>query len=294
MDTEAFLRSILPGQGIVALAELKPNKSSGKLFWYHHKYANTADAAVAAVAFDAGGRTVYHACSTFKEDLNKGFRTQDNAGWQKAFWVDADVEAGNPAKYGSKKEALQDVLRVCKELRLPAPTVVDSGGGLHLYWSLTEDVTTSVWTPLARQFKDRLSTLGFKQDPSRTADSASVLRPAGTHNRKTDPARPVRVVVEGKDITLEQFAAAIGAAVPAPVINAGVAGDPNEDDLGANLPVRQWSIQEAAEMLQFIDPACGRDTWRAVGFAIADSFGEAGRKLFISWSAGEMFQQVHQ
>jgi len=244
MDTEAFLRSILPGQGIVALAELKPNKSSGKLFWYHHKYANTAAASVAAVAFDQAGRTMYHACSTFREELPTRFRTQDNAGWQKSFWVDADVEAGNPAKYGSKKEALQDVVWVCKALPLPLPTIVDSGGGLHLYWTLTEDVTTAIWTTLAQQFKERLATLGFKQDTTRTADSASVLRPVGTHNRKTDPARAVRLVNEGKAITLEQFAAALGTVVPSPI----TAAMPEDDDLGGGM---EYPASSADRIIQF-------------------------------------------
>ena len=135
-DTEAFLRSILPGQGIVALAEPQRREGSTQVFWTHHKYPDVSAAAAAATAFDLAGRTVYHACSTFKEALPKRFRTQDNAGWQKALWVDADVEAGNSAKYGSKKEALHDVVRVCKELALPLPTIIDSGGGLHLYLSL--------------------------------------------------------------------------------------------------------------------------------------------------------------
>lgn len=244
MDTNAFLRKILPSQGIVVIAEPVRKAGSTQTFWKHYKYPTVEEAATAAATFNQAGRTVYHACSTFKEDLPKKFRTQDNAGWAKALWVDADVEAGNPAKYSSKREAMQDVLRVCKELRLCAPTVVDSGGGLHLYWSLTEDVTTAVWTPLAQQFKDRLTALGFKQDPSRTADSASVLRPAGTHNRKTDPPRLVKVVVEGKDITLEQFAAALGTNVPAPIM----AMPEEDDDLGGGI---EYPPSSADRIIQF-------------------------------------------
>jgi hypothetical protein len=104
-DTAEFFSKILPSQGIVVLAEPKKKEGSAQVFWRHTKHTDTKGAAAAADLFDKAGRTIYHACSTFKEDLPKKFRTQDNAGWQKAFWIDADVEAGNPAKYASKKAA---------------------------------------------------------------------------------------------------------------------------------------------------------------------------------------------
>jgi hypothetical protein len=243
-DTAEFFSKILPSQGIVVLAEPKKKEGSAQVFWRHTKHTDTKGAAAAADLFDKAGRTIYHACSTFKEDLPKKFRTQANAGWQKAFWIDADVEAGNPAKYASKKAALLDIGRVFKAIGLPMPTIVDSGYGLHAYVTLTEDTTTAIWTPLARQFKDRLTALGFKQDPSRTADSASVLRPVGTHNRKKCPARPVRLINEGQDITLEQFAAALGTNVPAPI----TAMPEEDDDLGGGI---EYPPSSADRIIQF-------------------------------------------
>ncbi len=233
MDTEGFFSKVLPAQGIVALAEPQYKPGQNLPYWRHFKYATRTEAAAAAAAFDTAGRTIYQACSTFKEVLPTKFRTQGNAGHQKSFWVDADVEAGNPAKYANQKEALQDVVRVCKELCLPIPTIVDSGGGLHLYWTLDQDITTAEWTPVAQKLKATLTAHGFKQDPSRTADAASVLRPVGTHNRKREPARLVRCLNEGKDTPLERFAAAIGANVVAPIMPT-MASDEN-DDLGGGI-----------------------------------------------------------
>ena len=57
--------------------------------------------------------------------------------------------------------------------------------------------------------KDVLRAYGFRQDPSRTSDSASVLRPVGTHNRK-DPANPksVRLLkMESQPLQLTQWVA---------------------------------------------------------------------------------------
>ncbi|MEF8699333.1 MAG: primase-helicase family protein [Candidatus Accumulibacter sp. UW20] len=243
MDTLEFLQQILPGTGLVVLAELRtrPDGSS----WIHHKFADIASAAAAVERFTAAGRTIYHACSTFKEDLQKRFRTQENAGWQRAFWVDADVDPANPAKYANKKAALQDAVRACKELGLPSPTVVDSGGGLHLYWPMAEDMTTAVWTPIAEQFKARLTAIGFKQDPSRTADSASVLRPVGSFNRKREPARPVVSRFVGRPMQLADFAAAVGAVVSAATITQ--AADDN-DDLGGGM---EYPASSADRIIQF-------------------------------------------
>lgn len=237
-----FLQKIIPSEGIVTLAELC--RRNEKAYWKHHKYRSLEAAATAAEVMDQAGQTVYHACSTYKKDRPTEFRTQENAGWQKSFWVDADADPENPQKYASKKDALQDLVRVCKELKLPLPTVVDSGGGLHLYWTLTEATTTPVWTPLAERFKARLQALGFKQDPSRTADSASVLRPVGTHNRKLAQARPVYVIKEGQDVTLEQFAAALDIAIPQP---AATVADEN-DDLGGGI---EYPPSSADRILQF-------------------------------------------
>ncbi len=47
------------------------------------------------------------------------------------------------------------------------------------------------------------------------------------------------------------------------------------------------SFKQMEKMLSCINPECPRDDWSRVGFAIADEYGESGRKLFIDWSAGK-------
>lgn len=176
MDTLEFFTKILPAQGYKAIAELTPDK-----FWRHTFTESTAVAAQLAVRLDQAGRTVYHACSSFKE---KGKRTQINAGWQRSFWIDADVDPDKPHKYATLKEAITDIARAAKELKLPLPLIVKSGRGAHAYWIFDSDVPSELWVPAAEQLKAVLASIGFRQDTTRTADSASVLRPVGTTWRK--------------------------------------------------------------------------------------------------------------
>ena len=61
-------------------------------------------------------------------------RTQANAMAVKAFWLDLDC--GDAKAYPTKEDAIADLGRFCKELKLPKPTIVSSGNGIHVYWQL--------------------------------------------------------------------------------------------------------------------------------------------------------------
>jgi hypothetical protein len=106
------------------------------------------------------------------------------------------------------------VVEFCKKVGLPVPLTVSSGGGLHVYWPLTTEITRDQWKPIAEGFKALLTQEGFIQDNSRTADSASVLRTPGTINRKPNrPERAVRVLHPGSLIDIEVFSATVEAAL---------------------------------------------------------------------------------
>src|SRR5690606_33473263 len=141
-----------------------------------HFFQSHEEAAAKALEIDAAGRTVYHACATFHTNEN---RKAGNAGWMKSFWIDADVDPEDPAKYPSQKEAILDLGRACKELELPLPLIVLSGAGVHGYWVLTGSVDSFRWRHAAESLKEALERVAFRQDRSRTADASSVLRPVG-------------------------------------------------------------------------------------------------------------------
>ncbi len=187
MDTFAFLSKILPPTGIVVLAEPKIISVDGKQrsVWRHFKYNSIDEAAVAATLLDSKGITVYHACSTFRESREKRMRTQENAGWQKAFWVDADC-GSEDGKYASQREAVVAIHTLCKKTGLPLPTIVNSGGGIHAYWTLTAAVESAVWTPVARQFKAFLQGMtSCKTHPVRQTAPACCAQLAHTTARNS-------------------------------------------------------------------------------------------------------------
>ncbi len=115
---------------------------------------------------------------------------------------DFDVGADDKKKYATRDDALADIVRLATVLKL-TPTITSSGGGYHCYFSLDEDVTSDVWKELSALKRDVTTHLGLKADRAVDMDSARILRPVGTHNRKTNPPIEVKLVKLGKQYPVE-------------------------------------------------------------------------------------------
>lgn len=165
-------------------------------------FGTTDEALAFAKKQDARGCDAWFGCALF-DSANKN---QANVKSVRGFWLDLDVEAGNAHKYESQMEALRTLKEFCKEHSVPAPTIVDSGYGIHVYWLLTTSLTHTQWTPIAKRLRKALMMAGVKQDPKRTTDSSSIMRIPGLHNHKRDP-KPVRLLREAPAISLEEFTA---------------------------------------------------------------------------------------
>lgn len=92
-----------------------------------------------------------------------------------------------------------------KATGLPTPTLVNSGGGLHVYWPLTRDVTVDEWKPVARSLKQLCTKQVLHADPSVTTDAARILRVPGTNNFKNGQSRPVQIITVGQPVSLEEL-----------------------------------------------------------------------------------------
>lgn len=184
MDTKQFLEAILPDEGYIVLAEFRRGSKAP----LHHFFESVEDAAEAVQRLDAKGSDVFHACASYTTNEN---RKQANVKLVKSFWLDIDV--GKADSYQTKQEALQALGEVCTALGWQVPMIVSSGRGLHCYWPLTEAVTATVWKAGVTRLRSALDAMGFKHDPARTTDQASVLRPVGAHWRK-DGEREVKLV----------------------------------------------------------------------------------------------------
>jgi len=234
--------------------------------------SNVATAIEQAEENSSKGFDVYFACAEFKTTEN---RKESNVAGACAFWVDVDCgddKAAAGKGYRTIEDAEQALNAFCATAHIPLPThTVSSGGGLHLYWALTERLDAQLWKAMAAKLKALAKAQGFLADPSRTADIASVMRFPGTNNYKTGEARPVTFKASNdKCIDCEVMLDAIDAAMVtmpvvaiAPVAKAvqartPMAPEPFEDDIDRDPP----NLKALASALKTLSPDCDEKTWK--------------------------------
>ena len=207
MGTQQFLDLILPDEGDKIIALATPTKNGGT--WFKYKSYNTSEeAAEAAITFDAEGETVFFAVNSFKGwylDEVKGkkrIRTQENVSSCRSLYDDFDVGSDDLKKYTTRKDALADIVKLATALQL-TPTITSSGGGYHCYFSLDQDIDKKTWEELSTLKRNITTHLGIKADRAVDLDSARILRPVGTHNRKTNTPVEVQLIKKGKQYPLE-------------------------------------------------------------------------------------------
>ena len=95
-----------------------------------------------------------------------------------------DVDCGDRKPYSNKTEAMQALKEFCKKVKLPKPTIVDSGNGYHAHWIFTDAVPVHQWTEAAERLKALCKVERFSVDGGCTADVVRVLRIPDTINQK--------------------------------------------------------------------------------------------------------------
>ena len=129
-------------------------------------HADNGLAAAKAVALDANKRgEVYFGCAAYADSWLG--RKGQNVVAVRSFWLDVDTRESKPdAPYANKEEAKFALAKFCCEADLPAPTLINSGNGLHVYWPVNEDLTPDEWRRTANLLKWAASKAGLKVDPS--------------------------------------------------------------------------------------------------------------------------------
>lgn len=215
MNTRDFLKLLLPDTGWIFTATQLP----GGKGWINnaHQSLDNAVADINRLTFEH--KAAYYAMATYEQDrvwdatyvdpktktvVGKWRqRTQTNAQYIRSFFLDLDIDADDPLKFPTREQALAEFEEFRKRVDLPAPMLVDSGGGYHLYWPLVRAVTTGEWRIAADQFKQICIQEGFRADRSLTSDQARVLRALGGYNVRRDA--PVRLLRETKPIEFADF-----------------------------------------------------------------------------------------
>lgn len=228
METLEFLRTVLPTRGFYFVAVQIPGQKYG---WKHHACESIEELTAKTRAFDEQGETVYYALASYsKRDVERTKdgktypvqRVQENVQAIRSFWLDLDVGEG-AAKYPTQADAVKALGAFAFECGLPKPLIVSSGYGIHVYWPLLDDVLPGQWKTTATNLKFLAHGLKMLTDPSRTADTTSVLRPPGTHNRKnkningvlTASAVPVLVLGNATPVNYKEFDSIIARALKA-------------------------------------------------------------------------------
>lgn len=125
-------------------------------------------------------------------------RSIDNAISSRLLFADVD-------KYPSKAEAAAAIKFFCDTSGSPYPTaLVDSGGGLHAYWSLPEPLARGPWLELASKHDGLMNQYGLKHDNIST-DMARILRLPETFNYKRGEPQPVVLKLLNGHIDLEAW-----------------------------------------------------------------------------------------
>jgi hypothetical protein len=152
----------------------------------------------------------------------KAVRKRANATWLKAIWIDVDVK-DDGKHYATANDAWGAISAFRKKVGLPRPSaLVNSGGGLHVYWISHIPLSPDEWRPYAEGLKQLLLAEGIKCDTGLTTDDVRILRVPGTLNHKYDPPRPVQLLHLGADYNFVADLAFLKQVAPA------AAGEPAE------------------------------------------------------------------
>lgn len=265
LDTNEFLKYVWPASGYKFIITDNPKRPDGAPAKpsIHYPHMSVAGAVEQLEHFESKGRHIWFSCASFVEpqvdtgQLNQWgkpkleYRTQDNAAFVRALWVDLDCGEGKD--YASQKDALQDLVRFIKLVGLPQPLVVNSGNGIHGYLAFSDEIPADQWKPIALKWRAALDHAGVKHDTSRTKDVASILRPVGTSNRKGAP-KPVRIVGKVPErVSADQLEATLDAYLgenDVPLVQFAEPGRALNSDLAIERDYPPSSALEIAEKCQ--------------------------------------------
>lgn len=178
---EHFLRTLFTGAaGYIALTTYKKS-------WFFPTTEEGIAAAAQTATTIGAQENLYFGCATRKAPLADGkYGAKAECREAKVVWADIDFgTTGHKAK--NCPPAPEDARALLDEAGLPTPTmVVNSGGGLHVYWVLLDAVAASEVEPLNKivQNKIREAAQAHGWHTDMYANWAGVLRVPGGFNHK--------------------------------------------------------------------------------------------------------------
>ena len=251
MNAQEFLQRVLPSDGHNYYAALVAKNK-----FQQHKIS-TLNQLVQFSNRCAGKKCdVYFATGSFGEQ-----RTADNCHNKRSLYIDIDCGVGKP--YSDKRSAVKSLFEFCAKHFIQPNIIVDSGNGIHAYWTFKNEIPTQEWLPLATALKELCAIQGLQADPTVTADAARILRVPGTYNQKGDTPKEVRVIhATTNEFSAEELSSLLGTKKSA-AMNA-LAALANEQDLEfngqfSNTPFFAAQIIDKCEVLKHTYKTGGAD-----------------------------------
>ena len=199
MNRLNFLNTILPDEGIYCVVGINKGRPAQSFLDKTSLMDKWADAQI------MNSTDAYFSPASFKSSET---RSAKNTHRFKSLWVDLDI--GSSATYETQGEGIQALKAFCSSLRLPKPTIVSSGYGLHIYWVFSEAVDYNTWKPLAVSLVDKFKTHNLNvKDRGVTTDAARILRIPDTINYKGGEQALVRVLVLSPTTSVEEYKLAL-------------------------------------------------------------------------------------
>lgn len=219
MSKVDLLELVRPADGWVAIVGIKGETNKQVLVETREEFNELAE------RFLAQQRDVYFSLASFSTGEN---RTKANVKALKAFWLDLDCgeakaipnqTTGRPDGYIDQATAFAELRRFCQETKLPKPTIVNSGRGLHVYWPLISEVSREEWEPVAGALRSACIAHNLYADLS-VFEVSRILRVPGTYNFKGEEPTEVSILSSTSPTEFTAFRDALGVkeftATPAP------------------------------------------------------------------------------
>jgi len=190
-----LLQTVQPDDGYFAVVGIKEGS------WTKQELVATREEVDAlAEEYMAEERNVFFGVAKYTTDEN---RTKDNVAGLKSFWLDIDCgeakaevnpKTGRPDGYIDQEAGVEALKAFLATTGLPKPILVNSGRGIHAYWTFKTPVAPAVWQPAADRLKTLCEESFLQADPACTADKARILRLPDTRNFK-NPDAPLDVAL---------------------------------------------------------------------------------------------------
>ena len=196
MTLSQWLRAVRPdGRGYVFSMDLNshhPDEAVRKTCKKNTRVFNSdADAETLIKTTNTRNDNAFITLAKFQDhSTGRGAEFADSL---KSLWI--DIDCGSSKAYQTKEQALAAAQSFCVACNFPKPSIIiDSGGGVHLYWCFDKSIDVSEWVPLCNDLKKLCELNGFGIDPT-VMEAARVMRvPSSSNYKDPNDIKPVVIL----------------------------------------------------------------------------------------------------